>query len=238
MRRFLALLLSALLLLPSAAFAAERPLVIYFGGYGATEGDMQVWLQAAEKHPRYGRAFDFEAIPYPKDVSSSVAQAVSAASGTITSVAERIRAMPGRRVIVVGHSSGAGLAVSVVSRLADQAKVKLISLDAGINTEPPTEPDIYPVKNLECWSAASNDQVSFGYRRAKALCKQRFLVMRTQACATPVCLHFQVVNRNADRNLTFPQSRVLTDGVSAGYADLAINLDWLESAVGVANATP
>ena len=229
--RFAPLLAALLLLLPTLAVAAERPLVIFFGGYGATEADMQLWQNAAAAHPRYGRRFEFEAIAYPRDVSSSVSQAVAAAAGTIDAVIAQIHAMPGRRIIVVGHSSGAGLAVSVVTRTPDNARIKLISLDAGINTEAPPPPDVetYPIRSLDCWSVASSETLSFGYRRAKKLCKNRFFVMRSETCQTAVCLHFRVVNRRADPNLTFLQSRELADGVSRGYADLDINLDWLDN---------
>lgn len=233
MRSFLACFLSSLWLVaflgaPSPSLAAERPLVILFGGYGSTQADMRLWEQAAAKHPRYGRAFAFEAIAYPKNVNSSVLKAVLAGTDTIERVAARIRAMPGRRVIVAGHSSGAALAISVVSRIADQATIKLVSLDAGINTDRPTPPEFYPIARLECWSVASGGLLSFGFRRARELCKERFFVLSASRCATPVCLHYALVNRHAPGDLTFPQSRRLGDGISGGYADLSVNLDWLE----------
>lgn len=214
---------------PSTPFAAEKPLVIFFGGYGANETDMRVWQQAAAAHPRYGKAFVFEAIPYPKDVDYSVLRVVEAASATIEEVVARIRAMRGRRVIVAGHSSGAAIAVNVVSRLPDSKAIKLISLDTGINTGLPPKPGSHPIRNLECWSADAGELRSVGYKRTQELCKANAFVLHADHCATPICLHFYVVNRRAGDELNWAASRELSEsGVSGGYRDLSINLSWLD----------
>lgn len=207
--------------------AAEKPLVILFGGYGATAADMRLWERAAAQDLVYGRAFEFEGIGYPNAAGSNVMRAVAAARATLDSVADRLRAMPGRRVVVAGHSSGAALAVSTVSRVGQGDTIKLISLDAGINTERPPDPGFFPITNLECWSAVSGDEQSFGYRRTQTLCTSRFFVLRTSRCSTPICLHYALINRTPAPDLTFKQSRALTDGVSGGYANLSVNLDWL-----------
>jgi pimeloyl-ACP methyl ester carboxylesterase len=210
-----------------AVRAAERPLVIFFGGYGATEEDMRLWQRAAIQDPVYGKIFDFEGVPYPNEAGASVTRAVTAAAGTLDRIAARLRSMPKRQIVVAGHSSGAALAVNTVARVGGGARIKLVSLDAGINTDLPPAPGFFPVTNLECWSATSETERSFGFFRAQAVCKDRFFVLRNDRCLSPICLHFALINRNADPDLTFKQSRELQDGVSRGYADLAINLDWL-----------
>ena len=189
---------------------------------------MRLWAEAASRDPRYGKAFDFEGIAYPNNAGSSVMRAVAAAADTIAEVVSRIRirTMERSRTIVAGHSSGAGLAVSVVSRLGEGTAVKLISLDAGINADEP-HPDTRPIPRIECWSAASAEQVSFGFKRTQTLCEGHVFVLRTNRCATPVCLHFFLVNRNADANLTFVRSRELKDGISGGFRNLSVNLGWL-----------
>ncbi len=207
--------------------AAEKPLVILFGGYGTTAADMRLWERAAASDPVYGTVFDFEGIAYPNGAGSNVMRAVAAARGTLDGVADRLRAMPGRRIVVAGHSSGAALAVSTVSRVGQGDRIKLISLDAGIDTERPPDPGFFPITDLECWSAASGNERSHGYGRAETLCRDRFFVLRTTGCSTPVCLHYALVNRRPPADLTFKQSRALTDGISGGYADFSVNLDWL-----------
>lgn len=189
---------------------------------------MRAWAEAAAKEPGYGNAFDFEGIAYPKDVGSNVMRAVDASAETIARVVAEIEGMAGRRIIVAGHSSGAALAVSVVSRIADGGAITLISLDAGINTEAPPPPELHPIEHLECWSATSGDLLSFGYKRAQTLCKERFFVVRTDRCTTPVCLHYFLINRRAAEDLTFKQSRALDDGISGGYRNLSVNLSWLD----------
>ncbi|GEP00967.1 hypothetical protein GCM10007887_09720 [Methylobacterium haplocladii] len=188
---------------------------------------MRLWQQAAAADPVYGRTFDFEGIPYPNEAGSNVLRAVAVAEPTLDAVANRLRAMPGRRIVVAGHSSGAALAVSTVSRIGTSETIKLISLDAGINTELPPALGFFPITHLECWSAAAGDVLSFGYRRAQALCKDSLFVLRTTRCNTPICLHYSLVNRGADADLTFKQSRVLDHGISGGYANFSVNLDWL-----------
>lgn len=224
-RRFAALWLTVTSL---GCAAAERPLVILFGGYGATEADMRLWEQAAANDPEYGPAFAFEGIAYPNRAGSSVLRAVAAARPTLDAVADRLRAMPGRKIVVAGHSSGAALAVSTVSRIGTSDDLKLISLDAGINTALPPAPGFYPINHLECWSAESGETRSFGYDRAQALCKDRFFVVRAPACRTAVCLHYALVNRRPAADLTFQRSRLIEHGISGGYVDFAVNLDWLQ----------
>jgi pimeloyl-ACP methyl ester carboxylesterase len=206
---------------------ASRPLVIFFGGYGASSVDMAAWKAAAEASSPYGRSFDFEAISYPINVSSDERTAILAGRETIDAVVTKIAATADREVILAGHSSGAALAVSVVEKSAGRRNIRLLILDDGVDIGfvPPVGFD--SDTQVECWSAKDDGLRSINQRKTMKFCK-KYHEMKITGCRTRACLHFRLVNYNASTDLNLTRAVMpMPNGSSAGYANLRINLDWL-----------
>src|ERR1700747_3744844 len=98
-------ILTLLLTLTSLdAFADTK--VIYFGGYGATNKNLECWKASAEAQ-RPGISFEVHGFPggvgYKKP---DVPYARSKGLGSINAVLKEIQDNPQTHFIIVGHSSG------------------------------------------------------------------------------------------------------------------------------------
>jgi pimeloyl-ACP methyl ester carboxylesterase len=216
----------------AAASAASKPIVIFFGGYASTETDMQNWLNAVRHSSPYGQEFEFEAVPYPRNVSYVERDALRAGTATINATVQRVAASPNRAFIVVGHSSGAALAAAVVEKIKDRKNIRLVILDDGVDEgfTPPRGFD--PSTQVECWSVANAQLASFNRPATMTFCRN-YHELRANGCRTDMCLHFAIVNQNAPADLTEETAfAVGKNGGSAGYQNLKVNLSWLDSSIG------
>ena len=220
--------------LATAAHAAampQKPLVIFFGGYSSTAADMQAWLAAARASVPYGADFEFAAIPYPSP-SPVEADAVAAAAPTILTTVKQILATPARTFIVVGHSSAASEAATVVAEVPNRRNVRLIILDDGVDDGFTPPRGFNPTTQVECWSVVNGPLPSFNRAATMAFCRNYHELQASQ-CRTDVCLHFAIVNLNAAADLTYDTAfAVGGNGGTGGYANLKINLSWLNSSIG------
>jgi pimeloyl-ACP methyl ester carboxylesterase len=216
----------------SAAAPKTKPTVIFFAGYASTATDMQNWLAAARRSAPYGKAFQFEAVPYPRDTSYIEREAIAAGQTLIVATAARIADSPNQPFIIVGHSSGAALAAAVVERIRDRRNVRLVILDDGVDEgfTPPRGFNL--LTQVECWSVANGSLSSFNRGATMAFCRN-YHELLARGCRTDVCLHFAIVNLNAPPDLNddtaFATGR---SGGTGGYQNLKVNLSWLDSSIG------
>jgi hypothetical protein len=108
--------------------ASASTQVIYFGGYKATDAEMQCWQAGAEAQPAYANVA-FETHAYPAGASSSAASAQAHGAATIAAVVAEIEAHPNIHFVVVGHSSGAALSDKVAQLVNAPDNMELVNLD-------------------------------------------------------------------------------------------------------------
>jgi hypothetical protein len=211
---------------------AVQPMVIFFGGYKSTAADMRAWLAAARASTPYGKMFAFTAIPYPADTSFVEAAGKEAAKATIAATAAAIAKEPSRTFIVVGHSSGGGLAAAVVESVPNGRNVRMVILDDGVDDGFTPPPNFDPAKQVECWSTVNSRLESFNHDDTKDFCSN-YHELRAESCRTAYCLHFAILNRTPAPDLSQATAFTLNKtGVSGGYQNLRINLGWLDSSIG------
>lgn len=197
------------------ALADEMPKVIYFGGHASSPEQMANWTSAAQEHVEFGKKFVFGAIAYPANTTYTASAAISAGRSVIERVAKEINDNPNRQYIIAGHSSGAALANSVAARVKNPSNVKLIALDGFRPSD-----DLQKRMATACWSSKGNGMFSLNYNTMKAGCRN-FHDINPTDCATRMCLHFKLVNKNASRGLG-------GDYRLRGYTNVEPNLAWLK----------
>lgn len=202
---------------------------MFFGGNAANAVDMRRWRSAAQQDERYGRHFAFEAIPYPNRSGEDRDPAASAGL-TIRRLALGLISTPDRKVVLVGHSSGANVAAAVLSKLRDARNVRLIVLDGSLDDGVKPAPGFRRDVQLECWSATNGTLAAVNRTETMTLCT-RYFELSAPKCRTAVCLHFWLVNKHAPLALDYGSSgRSNRDGSTEGYQNLQINLEWLRNA--------
>src|SRR5262245_26582404 len=109
--------------------------VFYFGGYGASDNDMESWRVSAKK---LRDDVVFGVYPWPKGVTSSPdTEVVKGArnAGLFDKALKAIQSSPASLIYIVGHSSGCAIANAVdndftgKSKNSNASKVALIVLD-------------------------------------------------------------------------------------------------------------
>lgn len=215
MTKFLSLLI---LIVSLPVGAAEKPLLIFFGGYASTRAQMAEWsAKVSAKHPQ----FEVRAIEYPSK-SANGKDAVAAAEALLKRLAAEINATPGRDVVIAGHSSGAALSNALASRVSVPQNVRLVALDGYSPSA-----DLQRKFQTTCWSGQNGNAKSRNFNTSKANCGPNFRVYKTteKGCTSAWCLHFVLVNAKA---------RFDSNWRSEGYKNLEPNLEWLRPVPGVA----
>ena len=184
--------------------------VIFFGGYQATQSNIDAWLNSAT-----GQRSDieFSAFPWPHGASSDAKSAVATftKSGQYKSAVAAIQASKADKIYIVGHSSGCAIANAVDKGLQDTSKVALVALDGFT-------PDVGQLKrtSTQVWGAICDGVKSMNY---PGLDGGRRKVYEAKDCKTKWALHFSLVNAAAtDRLVT---------SIASGYAQCRANLAWL-----------
>ncbi len=224
--------LAATALLGAAPRPPAKPLVIFFGGYASTPADMTAWAIAARRSI-YGKTFDFQAIAYPPNVSFVESDAVKADSVIIEALAGQIDASPNRKFVVVGHSSGAGLAAALIERVRNGGRknLRMVILDDGVDDGFKPPPGFDADRQVECWSAVNGPMAASNREQTQAFCRN-YHELKSATCRTAYCLHFSVVNLGAPADLTENSAFVIhPNGTTGGYQNLKVNLSWLDSSI-------
>ena len=193
--------------------------VLFFGGYHATQTDMDVWLASAKaQRPDV----DFDAIPYPPGASSDGPTAVSAFTngdlfdGAITQIGTSGAA----QTYIVGHSSGCAIANALDRMLKDNSKINLVALDGFA-------PDAKQLArpSTQVWSAINGGAKSLNYDKLKAKVPS-LKEHHAPGCTTIWALHFSLVNAAAtDKIVT---GKKVEDIIKTGYRHCKANLAWLK----------
>jgi hypothetical protein len=184
--------------------------VVFFGGYQATQSNMDAWLTSAKGlKPNV----EFSAFPWPHSASSGANSAVAAftKSGQFKSAVAAIEASKADTIYIVGHSSGCAIANAVDKGLKDTSKVVLVALDGFT-------PDSNQLKrsSTQVWGAVCGDVKSMNYP-GQAGGRRR--IYEAKDCKTKWALHFSLVNAAATDSLV--------KSIATGYVQCRANLAWL-----------
>jgi hypothetical protein len=187
--------------------------VLFFGGYRATQTDMNVWLGNA-KAQKADVAFD--AIPWPSGAGADANSAVSSftKAGQFASAIAAIQSSSADLIYIVGHSSGCAIANAVDRGLKDHSKIVLVALD-GFG------PDrkLLARSSTQVCAAVCGDGKSKNYQPLKDLVGGQLKVYKATDCKTMWALHFSLVNAAANDNVV--------NSIRTGYAQCRANLAWL-----------
>jgi hypothetical protein len=184
--------------------------VFYFGGYHASEHDIDAWLRSARVQKP---TVEFIGFPWPKGASSGAHSAVAHFSkgGRYDAVIDDIQGNGADTIYLVGHSSGCAIANAVDAGLEWTENIVLVALDGFTPNS-----DQLDRETTQVWGATCNGVNS---RNFPGFVKGRRKVFTATGCKSEWALHFSLVNANAKDGLV--------DSVAKGYANCRANLSFL-----------
>ncbi|HZF34226.1 MAG TPA: hypothetical protein VE914_10530, partial [Candidatus Angelobacter sp.] len=102
--------------------------VFFFGGYHASEPDIDAWLRSARVQKP---TVEFIGFPWPKGAHAGADSAVKTFSkhGKYDSVIDDIQGNGADTIFIVGHSSGCAIANAVDAGLEWTENIVLVALD-------------------------------------------------------------------------------------------------------------
>jgi hypothetical protein len=119
--------------------------VVFFGGYHASQTDMDLWKTSAEKQRDDVK---FDAFPYPDGAGADDDDAVNGFK-QFDEVIKKIEDTGADTLFIVGHSSGCAIANEVNSRLkGDHKNITLVDLDGFAPSA-----DKIKKSSVQAWSA-------------------------------------------------------------------------------------
>lgn len=187
--------------------------VVFFGGYKATQTDMNVWLGSAKAQKT---KVEFSAFPWPHGADPGAHSAVTTftKSGHYKSAVAAIQASGADSIYIVGHSSGCAIANAVDSGLDDHSKIVLVALDGFA-------PDRKQLarSSTQVWAAECGHHKSRNYESLKHKVGGKLKVYKATDCNTMWALHFSLVNTAATDSTV--------KSIATGYAQCRANLVWL-----------
>ena len=184
--------------------------VFFFGGYHASELDIDAWLRSARTQKP---AVEFIGLPWPKGAGAGAESAVNTFSqhGHYDSVIDDIQGNGADTIFIVGHSSGCAIANAVDAGLEWTENIVLVALD-GFSPSA----DQLDRESTQVWGAMCDGVQS---RNFPGLVKGRRKVFTATNCKSEWALHFSLVNANSKDDLV--------DSVAKGYANCRANLLFL-----------
>jgi hypothetical protein len=183
--------------------------VVFFGGYKASQPDMNQWQASAEAQRG---DVEFDSYPYPAAASFHKQSAVDGFGKQFDDVIQCIADVGADTLYIVGHSSGCAIANSLNSRLdGDHNKITLIDLDGF-------SPSADQIKgsSVQVWSA-----VGAGGKGKSVNWAASHKIYTSGRATQPWSLHFSLVNTAASDAITE------ANFASKGYAGCMANLCWL-----------
>lgn len=195
-------LIVLILLFLSAAANADCPRirgnVVIFGGRGSTTPEMR------QCYPDF---LAFSNVDGDKFVSCLAQQIDNSAP-----------AADGRKLVIVGHSSGAAQAERLAHAVKDKSKIRLVLLE-GFGS-PANQRGV----DTTCWYAQNGklEGMNASYMKNPADCTGRVKSYAASWCDTPLCLHVSLVNRTVPADLN--RTNVFTEGLKNCQG----NLEWLD----------
>ena len=184
--------------------------VYYFGGYLASQSDIDAWLRSARLQKPTVKFFGF---PWPKGASSGAGSAVRTFSmgGNYDRVIDDIQRNGADTIYIVGHSSGCAIANSVDDGLESADQIVLVALDGFTPNSHQLDRETTQVWGAVCDGVRSRNYPGFA--------KGRRRIYTAKNCKSEWALHFSLVNAHAKDGLV--------DGIAKGYFNCRANLLFL-----------
>jgi hypothetical protein len=181
--------------------------VVFFGGFRASQPDMNAWQTSAEKQRNDVK---FDAFPFPEHAGAGRQSAVDG-FGEFDGMIKKIEDSGADTLFIVGHSSGCAIANKLNSLLkGDHSHITLVDLDGFAPTD-----DQIKKSSVQAWSAeGSGGGQSYNWARGNKIFIAASATKRWS-------LHFSLVNTAATDAITQDNYR------SKGYAGCIANLCWL-----------
>ncbi len=209
-----------LLLIIGAAPAQsnDKPQVIFFGGWGATQEDMRTWEARVRSDLEYGQRYLFTGVPYPKGAGWREGEVLrpQSAKSLIEHYVQLVQKNPQREFVLVAHSSAGELVNAIGHRLPRSSRVKVVLLD-GFNAAVHVQNKFPTI----CYYASSS----------MSQCRQRIAgptVGCKQGKAGNMCRHFKMLNSSIGA------SARLAEGYVGNFKP---NLNWLTQIRGESSTT-
>lgn len=177
--------------------------VYFFGGYLASQVNMDVWLASARTQKAY---VDFTAYKWFDDKKESKCIAA-------------IKASDADFIWIVGHSSGCANANAVEEAFAkDTSRIVLVALDGFSPNKKQRDRT-----STEIWSAKNGTFIARNYQALKnSLGHELQEYTARPDCTTKWALHFSMVNENASDSVVKAGNELAT-----GYDQCKANLCFL-----------
>jgi hypothetical protein len=184
--------------------------VFFFGGYHATQDDIDSWLRSAR---RQKPVVEFVGFPWPADTGADAAGAVKGfkKGGKFDSAVKGIEENKADTIYVVGHSSGCAIANAVDAALKKIDNIVLVALDGFGPSDKQLDRTATQVWGAECGHVKSRNFPRFD--------KGRRRVHHATDCKTMWALHFSLANAAAKDHLVH--------SIRTGYARCEANLSFL-----------
>jgi hypothetical protein len=184
--------------------------VFYFGGYLASQHDIDAWVRSAKA---LKPTVEFIGFPWPKGASSGAASAVSTFSkgGRYDAVIDDIQSTSADKIYIVGHSSGCAIANAVHGGLEYIGHHVLVALDGFTPSALQLDEETTQVWGAVCDGVRSRNYPGHVNGRRR--------IYTAKNCKTQWALHFSLVNTNA--------TDALVPSISKGYANCQANLCFL-----------
>ncbi|HUO97396.1 MAG TPA: alpha/beta hydrolase, partial [Rhizomicrobium sp.] len=140
--------------------------VFFFGGYHASQHDIDAWLRSARfQEP----TIDFYGYPWPKAAGAGAASAVKHFSegGRYDATIDDIQGAGADTVYIVGHSSGCAIANAVDAGLEWTENVVLVALDGFRPSDDQLDREKTQVWGAKCGHVHSRNYPGFSKGRRR-----------------------------------------------------------------------
>jgi len=190
--------------------------VFYFGGFLASQSDIDKWLRSAKQQKP---GVKFVGFPWPSDAPKSdgdVAVKILRDNGKLASMIKEIEKAKADTIYIVGHSSGCAIANAVDAGVNSDEHIVLVALDGYRPSDSQVDRG-----DTQVWGAKGpNGETSLRYPSAAK--GRRIYPAETQK--TKWALHFSLVNSNVKADLSGSE-------IAKGYDDCEANLSFLGGAM-------
>ena len=216
MRSQLRTILTWLLLVIPAAIAqsSTKTEVIFFGGHGASEKDIQSWVAKASQAEPYKNYFNFRGKHFLGkrwDRKTSMSQNQEAVNELISEINN---SPADKKYILVGHSSGSASTFKIAAGIDEsrRSQIHVVNLDGFSPREVPRG------VATTCWTARDiRTRVGTENSENMERCRDSQVMLAHDCKSNEKCLHNSLVN------LLSPQA-----GPHGYYKSISPNLSWLK----------
>ena len=186
--------------------------VFYFGGYLASQSDIDKWLRSARLQKP---GVKFIGFPWPSDAPKSdgdIAVEILRKNGKLASAIKDIEGTKADTIYIVGHSSGCAIANAVDAGVDSDNHIVLVALDGYRPSDSQVDRG-----DTQVWGAKAQRRDITALPEPR---QGRAGSIPRKTAKTKWALHFSLVNTNVKADL------VNTD-IAKGYDDCQANLSFL-----------